>query len=278
MPDHSKNQNPRQIHEDEIDLRELINVIIKRKKLILGIFLVSVIITAVIGLLTPKTYLTKAVIQIGVVDRPVFAIKEAEVMIRSTIFLSPIVKELGLKTEPSELGDSIKIEGVDSTNFMNISVEYQDKAKSYKLCRLIIDSFLSEAGIRYQQRVEFIKNQKNEIEGQLKSVETDINNTRKLINDLSFSEKASKTETGISIVFSQNTPLNDYSNLASLFEKKNSLESILFNSKESNILDISKPKPIKPNNKLNVVIAGIISLMLGIFLAFFMEFLQKSGK
>ena len=28
-----------EIHEDEIDLREYINVIIKRKKLILGIFL-----------------------------------------------------------------------------------------------------------------------------------------------------------------------------------------------------------------------------------------------
>jgi polysaccharide biosynthesis transport protein len=56
MPDQTQTPQPQQIHEDEIDLRELINVIIKRKKLILGIFLASVIITAVISFLQPKTY------------------------------------------------------------------------------------------------------------------------------------------------------------------------------------------------------------------------------
>jgi polysaccharide biosynthesis transport protein len=56
MPDQAQTPQPQQIHEDEIDLRELINVIIKRKKLILGIFFASIFITAITSFLQPKTY------------------------------------------------------------------------------------------------------------------------------------------------------------------------------------------------------------------------------
>jgi polysaccharide biosynthesis transport protein len=56
MPEQDEAQQSQQIHEDEIDLRELINVVLKRKKLILGIFLASVIVTAIMSFLTPKVY------------------------------------------------------------------------------------------------------------------------------------------------------------------------------------------------------------------------------
>ena len=62
----NENQTPRSntqnLHEDEIDLRELVNVIIRRKKLILGLFLASVIIAGGLSFLMPKTYESQAVI------------------------------------------------------------------------------------------------------------------------------------------------------------------------------------------------------------------------
>ena len=33
--------------------------------------------------------------------------------------------------------------------------------------------------------------------------------------------------------------------------------------------------PIKPNRKLNILIAGVLGLFVGIFVAFFLEFWQK---
>jgi len=50
--------------EDEINLRDYINVIIKRKKLILAIFLVSVITTAIVSIMMPKVYQATAFIMI----------------------------------------------------------------------------------------------------------------------------------------------------------------------------------------------------------------------
>jgi len=51
---------------------------------------------------------------------------------------------------------------------------------------------------------------------------------------------------------------------------------------EIRVLDIATPplRPIKPNIRLNIVIAGILSLFLSVFLAFFINYLQelKAGK
>ena len=42
--------------EDEINLRDYINTILKRKKLILSVFFVAVVTTAVVSFLMPKVY------------------------------------------------------------------------------------------------------------------------------------------------------------------------------------------------------------------------------
>jgi len=52
---------------------------------------------------------------------------------------------------------------------------------------------------------------------------------------------------------------------------------------EADLLKISslahEPKyPIKPNRKLNILIAGVLGLFVGIFVAFFLEFWQKGNK
>lgn len=51
-----KNLMSEMIQEDEIDLHEMIGVIIKRKKMILAVFVVSVFAAAIIGLLQPRVY------------------------------------------------------------------------------------------------------------------------------------------------------------------------------------------------------------------------------
>jgi len=50
--------------EDEINLRDYINVIIKRKKIILTVFFVSIITTAVFSLMMPKVYQATTLIMI----------------------------------------------------------------------------------------------------------------------------------------------------------------------------------------------------------------------
>lgn len=57
-------QEDANIYEDEIDLRDYIQVIVKRKKLIIGIFLIAVITAAMVSLLLPKVYEASASIMV----------------------------------------------------------------------------------------------------------------------------------------------------------------------------------------------------------------------
>jgi capsular polysaccharide biosynthesis protein len=278
MSDQSKNQNPQQIHEDEIDLRELINVVIKRKKLILGIFLVSVIITAVISFLIPRTYLSTAIIQTGIADTPLIGIAEAGQMIKTHDFLNPIAKELELEVTPESLKSAITLKKIEDTSLIQLEVKYQGMGTSYKLLRAIVDSFLAKNNELYQQRTDFINQQIKEFDTQINSVQSDISRTQELIQNLSLSEKISEIDAGVKIILLQNTFSSYYDNLTNLFAQNNNLRLILVKAKEFKLVDLTKPKPIKPNRKLNVALAGVLSLMFAVFLAFFMEFWQKSGK
>ena len=51
--------------EDEINLRDYINTILKRKKLILSVFFVAVVTTAVVSFLMPKVYEVSMLIEPG---------------------------------------------------------------------------------------------------------------------------------------------------------------------------------------------------------------------
>jgi len=52
------------LYEDEIDLRSYIEVVVKRRKLIIGIFLAAVVLAAIVSLILPKIYQASASIMI----------------------------------------------------------------------------------------------------------------------------------------------------------------------------------------------------------------------
>jgi len=51
-------------YEDEINLYDYWKVVVKRKKLIIGLFLISVVVAAIISLLMPKIYRGEATFKI----------------------------------------------------------------------------------------------------------------------------------------------------------------------------------------------------------------------
>ena len=199
-------------------------------------------------------------------------------MIKSHDFMNSVTKELDFKTEPESLKNAIKVEAISDTNLVQLDVEYQGKVASYKLCKQIANSFLVATDELYQKRIDLINQQIEGLNSQMKLVQSDIQHTRKLVQNLSMPEKIDETETGNGIILLQNTLPDWHNNFITLFNQKNNLQLILVNAKEFKLVDLTKPYPIWPNKKLNIAIAGIFSLMFGIFLAFFVEFWQKPGK
>lgn len=262
--------------EDEIDLRDYIDTIVKRKKTILSVFLVSVILTTIISFILPKIYLSTAVIQTGIVVEPLMNKAEAEETIKSSNLLNPIIEELGLDAKVEIIKSLIQVEGVKDAGFLRINVEYPGRDKSLAFCRSIAGSFLAKTDKLYQERLNLLRQRIEELDSQINSIKSDIQSTQSLAQSFSASKKISETE-AVRIIILGNTLSNYKSNLTNLLNQKYGLQLTLSHAKEFKLTDLlTSPKPVRPKTQMNLLIFGFSGLMLGVFVAFFQEYWTKS--
>ena len=122
-------ENQQYIQEDEIDLRSYINVIIKRKNLVLAVFLVSVTIAVIAGFFIPKRYEISMII-----EPPVMTVTNARVQnldsvenivakIQQGAFDKKIIEELNIKN--TALG--FKVYQPKDTSLIKISLFEETK-------------------------------------------------------------------------------------------------------------------------------------------------------
>ena len=138
--------------EEELSLDDYLRVIIKRKKIILVVSSIFVLIAIIVVFSTPKRYRVKAIIQNGafgyfieergLMRREIISAEEAEVIIKSSNFLKPVLKKIGLENIPRK---SIKINPIKNTNFFDLEIYLKDKEKIYDLANEIINSYIDYA-------------------------------------------------------------------------------------------------------------------------------------
>ena len=117
----------------------------------------------------------------------------------------------------------------------------------------------------------------------INSLIAEENQLKKNINDFNASLQSLKKEiTEKKLTLSQLNLNREYSAKEKLYNNlyMQAEEIRLTQTAERDLLKINnlahEPKvPIKPNNKLNILIAGVLGLFVGIFVAFFLEFWQK---
>lgn len=333
-----ENQQNQYVGEDEIDLRKYINVIIRRKKLILGIFIAAVVITAIISLQMPKVYKISTLIEppvIGINNAggPVFADSTLSIKARidAGAFDSNIIKALEL--DPRKPGIKVHISELKDSTLLNISLNKPESEKELGI--KILSQYLKELTNFYESAIEFkrkeidrqisftsngIKNTNNSIklnEESIKIVEVREKelmdelksakvNTEQLLtkrdgllekkapeNDMSSllytntiqqniayfnqlnNQIAGNKTTKESMANTIKTQLNDINNSNMEIERLKAVKESIRNIKLVNEPQASF-KPVGSNRTQNVILAGMLSLMFGVFLAFVLEFLQKN--
>ena len=98
-----------EIQEEEIDLREYINVLLKRKGIIILIFLIAVITAAIVSYfaLSP-VYQSSTIFSMAQVDRqPVINITEALEIIKSNVVLDEVINQMSLEKTTEQLKPQI---------------------------------------------------------------------------------------------------------------------------------------------------------------------------
>ncbi|MDP3042697.1 MAG: Wzz/FepE/Etk N-terminal domain-containing protein [Candidatus Omnitrophota bacterium] len=273
-------ENQQCIQEDEIDIREYINVIIKRKKFILAIFIVSVVTAAIVSLRMPKIYEITSTIQLGSVSELLIKNEDAKSIMLNQNSLSSIIDDLNLKIPLEGLQKGIKISDIGGTNLLKIKITYPGVDMALKINDAIVNPLVAQGQIVYKERVAIINERLKELYGAIKNAEEDITRTQNLIIGIPSSKESSQAEVYLRTIILQNILPKYENNLTDLRNQRNDLQILLVNSKEFKIFDAPiKPKnPVGPKKQQNVLIAGMLSLMFGVFLAFVLEFWQKSKK
>ncbi len=261
--------------DEEIDLRELINVLLRRKYIIIGITLMAILIAGIINyaVLSP-VYKSSATFKIAKIDSSLlFNKNEIENKIKSDYVLQKVADKLKFGLVPVELSNIIKIDSLDDdyitlstehtsqkgytrnkvylygSGYVTVSAEYGSPEKARDIVLSVINQFIEISKSHYQDQIALLEKEKESTEKQIQ----------------------------INLLLNYSIQIRDsYNELA---EKYYILENQILNSSNFELIKYpSIPQaPIKPNKKLNLAISGVLGLFLGVFIAFFTEFWQ-SGK
>ena len=215
-------QKEANIYDDEINLREYIQVIIKRRKLIVGIFLVAVIAAAIYSLLLPKVYRASASImlmpstvrtavspsrnlldpettKIGryIESKLTISIPTHKSLLKSNAVLEMVINRL--KSENKWDGDStheglsrkLEVEDTKETSILQLAV----KDKEPGLARDIVNIWAVEYA-KYSLGIitDEVKGSADFVESQFELVKRDLVRAEQAVKDFDVQERLSLME------------------------------------------------------------------------------------
>jgi capsular polysaccharide biosynthesis protein len=268
-----------EIQEEEIDLREYINVLLKRKGIIILIFLIAVITAVSISYfaLTP-IYQSSTVFSVAQVDgQPVINITEALEIIKSNVVLDEVINQMSLEETTEQLKPQVTTVSQGGTNFIKVTVETDTPEKAKSLVENIVKVFIEQHQVKYEEKVKLIEGRVNILKEQITEFEKNIQEIEKTKQEIAASEELSEAERQFQTSLLLSSSITERGLYNDLAEQSNILQLSLKDSQDFKIINYAQlpAVPIKPNKKLNIVIAGVFGLFVGIFVSFFLEFWQK---
>jgi capsular polysaccharide biosynthesis protein len=270
-----------EIQEEKIDLRDYINVLLKRKNIIILIFLIAIIAAAMASYFTIspspiyKSSITFSVAQID--DQAVINITESLEIMKSSLFLNEVINRMDLEINTGQLKSQIEVKNLKGTNFIEISVVDNSPEKAKNLAENITEVFVRQNQGKYQEKVKLVEDRLKALEEQITEFEKNIEEIKKTIKEIATSKELSEGERQFqtSLLLSSSVTARELYN--TLTDQANSLRVSLKSYEDCKIINNAQTlvSPIKPNKKLNILIAGVLGLFVGIFAAFFLEFMKK---
>ena len=326
-------EEPIQTEYDEIDLMDYVKVLLKRKWLILAIFLSAAIVAEVFSFLMPKVYKIDTVLEVGqAAGVPIKDPGQVVEKIKGDVYGIFAREKLGI---PEEKYPKIKTENPKDTRLISLAIESAEPQQAKNILEEINNLILAEHQEKIKTKKELIEQDIKTTEEKIKLVESDIEKTKnktqpidedikRIENKINNAEEEksnleAKVEALEKILVYEQTPGTQFAlfdTKEKLANKKQEIEDLYLtinllrrskedldvqvNSLKTNIeslnaqinslrasLDEIKPtqvvksptvsaSPIKPRPLLNIVIAAILGLFIGVFLAFFQEWWEKS--
>ncbi|MDD5173082.1 MAG: Wzz/FepE/Etk N-terminal domain-containing protein [Patescibacteria group bacterium] len=295
--------------EDEIDLRDYINVLLKRKRIIGAIFLVAVIAAVVISLLMTPVYEATNLIEIGKIkNETIETFDDIKAVFSRPAILKEVHNKLGLpkNVNVESVVGKFTLEKENETNaskFIKVSGRAETPEKSVEVANVVTQILLdrhqqlfSEAERMFEIEMESINKNKEKTDKDIVQVQKDI---VRLEQDVKiYEQRINQKDNAQSDA--QGRIAESYINLlATVKNQKENKEYQLLNLEQQLVnldqqiqekeyekayqtktteVEIPATPPetrISPKRKQNVMIAGVLGLFVGILYAFGAEYFSK---
>ena len=269
------------MQEEKIDLRDYINVLLKRKRIIILIFLIAIIAAAMASYFTispSPIYKSSTTFSVAQIDgRAVINITESLEIMKSSVFLNEVINRMNLEINAGQLKSQIEVKNLKGTNFIEISVVDNSPEKAKNLAENITEVFIRQNQGKYREKVKLVEDRLKTLEEQISELEKNIEMIKKALKGIAASKELSEGERQFQTSLLLSSSITERELYNTLTNQANSLKVSLKSYEDFKIINNVQilVSPIKPNIKLNIIIAGILGLFIGVFVAFFMEFWQK---
>lgn len=268
--------------EEEIDLRDLVLVLWKNRLLIIAIFVAAVLAAGIISFLMPPVYSVSTIIALGNFDDPVYTkpASAKEVLLSDELLLE-VINQLKLDVPPEKFRafkEKIKVEPVKDTNFLEISMETEDKQEGKAILEKMAQLFTQRSASVFQEQQKLVSNQLKTIQERLSAVDQDIAQTREILKNIENAAGLSSVEKDLRRSRTIEYLQGEEAQRLDLLDRYLSLQKELNQLKDVEVIrGVREPvHPVKPRKTLNVAVAGVLGLMVGVFAALIREYFTKN--
>lgn len=277
-------EEERYYDEYEIDLREYIKVLWAGKWLIIGLFIIALLVAGVYSyFILEPIYQAEAALKLSAIDGAYSDPATVIQVIKGNSFMAPIVEKYHKDYTPSQsmnyIKNNLEVSSVKGTKIIEIKLKDKEPAVAKEMLQEILNNFIAEANVYYEKFISTKQDYLVNVRRELKQIEQKIKETQSYIDNISTLD-INPAEKSV-ILTGLGTKLDSYLNQRnSLWAQEENLKEKLFIYQPPKV--INKPylpeNPISPNKKLNIAIAGVLALMLGVFIVFFREFMKEDER
>ena len=265
------------MEEKEVDLRDYINMVKKRWKIILIIFLVSTITSGVVSFLLPKTYESIAMVKIGRMRNKLLEEPSTTIEIFKTkAMLEKVTEELNIPFTQGKTGELVsKIKMKEKSGLLEIKGKGETPEEALKLVNGVTAVLMKRHEQIFERAKVIFEEYLASGKKRLFEIDEEINMLQKKIDELVAANSDAKAMLARGYMDSLEKSRDRYEQLQVELREKKMEESYGTVSTELVIPSTTPESPIAPKKKQNVLIAGILGLFVGLICAATVEYFEK---
>ena len=265
------------MEEKEVDLRDYLNMVKKRWKIIVGIFLAATVTSGVVSFLLPRTYESTAMVRIGrmrdnLLEKPPTVIE----IFKTEAILEKVAEELDSpfgKEKPQKLASKINMK--EKSGLLKIRGRAETPEEALKLVNGVTAVLLKRHEQIFERARMILQEYLASGKKRLVEIKKEIEMLRKKIEELETTDSEAEAMVARGYMESLERSRDRYEQLQVELREKKMEESYGTVSTELVIPPTTSEKPIGPKKKQNVLIAGILGLFIGFISAAVIEYFEK---